>query len=119
GLRGRPRRGRTPRGRRAGWRPPGRGVGPPLTCGAAGSPLTFTSPPISALSPRPRTNTACGARTVRASRTGAPDDGGGAARGAAAARGGGGGGALAARGPLISRTSTVGKLAVWPAPISV
>src|SRR5690349_24052108 len=39
------------------------------TDGLAGSPLTVNPPPTSASRPRPRTNTACGASTLRLRRT--------------------------------------------------
>ena len=96
---------------------PRRMVRPPATAGAAGDPLTWRSPPISASSPRPRTNTARGAWILRASRIGVAVGGGGW-RGRAAG-GAVGVGRAGPPGLFISRTSSVGYDAdCWP-PIEI
>ena len=84
---------------------PRRSVRPPMTEGAAGVPPTCTRPPISASSPRPRTNTACGALIASASRIGVALGDGGARR---FCPGGGTATDLGAPGLLISRTSSAG-----------
>ena len=97
---------------------PRRMVKPPMTAGAAGVPLTVSWPLISASRPRPRTKTACGARTSSASLIGVASGGGGGFRDARRA-GVGWLAAIAAPGLLISRTSMVGKDAVSPPPTEI
>ena len=99
---------------------PRRIVRPPVTVGAAGVPATSSWPDISASRPRPRTNTACGARIDRARRTGAAPGGGAARGGGLAGAGRTTAGAVAAPPALlISRTSRVGKAADCSAPTAI